>query len=63
MQVEQGIIGRIFGFGSITVSGTGGVKNPFHKIADPLEFRKVAQEQIAIVLLADCLLGRKARFR
>ncbi len=49
IQVEQGILGRILGFGSITVSGTGGAKNPFHKIADPLEFRKVAQEQIAIV--------------
>ena len=49
IQVNQGILGRILGFGSITVSGTGGTKDPFHKIDAPLEFRKRAQEQIAIV--------------
>jgi hypothetical protein len=47
--VNQGILGRILGFGSITVSGTGGTKNPFHKIDAPFEFRKKAQEQIAAV--------------
>jgi uncharacterized membrane protein YdbT with pleckstrin-like domain len=47
IQVNQGILGRILGFGSITVSGTGGTKDPFHKIDAPLEFRKRAQEQIA----------------
>ena len=49
IQVNQGILGRILGFGSITVSGTGGTKDPFHKIDAPLEFRKRAQEQIASV--------------
>ena len=49
IQVSQGILARILGFGSITVSGTGGTKDPFHKISSPLEFRKKAQEQIAIV--------------
>jgi uncharacterized membrane protein YdbT with pleckstrin-like domain len=49
IQVSQGIWGRILGFGSITVSGTGGTKDPFHKIEAPLEFRKRAQEQIAAV--------------
>ena len=49
IQVNQGILGRILGFGSIIVSGTGGTKDPFHKIDTPLEFRKKAQEQIAIV--------------
>jgi uncharacterized membrane protein YdbT with pleckstrin-like domain len=49
IQVNQGILGRILGFGSITVSGTGGTKEPFHKIDAPLEFRRKAQEQIAIV--------------
>jgi len=49
IQVNQGILGRILGFGSITVSGTGGSKDPFHKIGAPLEFRKMAQEQIAVV--------------
>ena len=49
IQVNQGILGRILGFGSITVSGTGGTKDPFHKIDAPFEFRKRAQEQIAAV--------------
>ena len=47
IQVNQGIWGRILGFGSITVSGTGGTKDPFHKIDAPFEFRKQVLEQIA----------------
>ena len=49
IQVRQSILGRILGFGSITISGTGGTQDPFHKIDAPLEFRKKAQEQIALV--------------
>jgi uncharacterized membrane protein YdbT with pleckstrin-like domain len=49
IQVNQSILGRILGFGSITVTGTGGTKDPFHNIAAPFEFRKKAQEQIASV--------------
>jgi len=47
IQVNQNILGRILGFGSIIVSGTGGTKDPFHEIDAPLEFRKRVQEQIA----------------
>lgn len=49
IQVSQGILGRILGYGSIIVSGTGGTRDPFHRISDPLEFRRQAQEQIAVV--------------
>ena len=49
IQVNQGILGRMLGYGSIVVSGTGGSKDPFHKISAPLEFRRKAQEQIAAV--------------
>jgi uncharacterized membrane protein YdbT with pleckstrin-like domain len=49
IQVDQGIVGRMLGYGSITLSGTGGTKDPFHKIDAPLEFRRKAQEQIAAV--------------
>jgi uncharacterized membrane protein YdbT with pleckstrin-like domain len=49
IQVNQGILGRILGYGSITVSGTGGTKDPFHKISAPLEFRRKVQERIATV--------------
>lgn len=40
IQVDQGIIGRLFGYGSVTVVGTGGSKECFAYIAAPLEFRK-----------------------
>jgi uncharacterized membrane protein YdbT with pleckstrin-like domain len=48
IQVNQSILGRILGFGSITITGTGGTRDPFLDIGDPLEFRRMAQEQIDI---------------
>lgn len=38
--VDQGILGRIFNFGSITIKGTGGSNAPIPYIAKPLEFRQ-----------------------
>ncbi len=49
IQVNQEILGRILNYGSITISGTGGSREPFHKIAAPLEFRRKVQEQIVAV--------------
>ncbi len=49
IEVDQAILGRILGFGSITISGTGGTHEPFHHIDAPLEFRKQALEQISAV--------------
>ncbi len=46
IQVNQGILGRILGYGTIVVTGTGGTKEPFPMINAPLEFRKKVQEQI-----------------
>ena len=45
VQVNQGIFGRMFGYGDVVIVGTGGTKEPFSKIAAPLEFRKRVQEQ------------------
>jgi uncharacterized membrane protein YdbT with pleckstrin-like domain len=47
--VVQGIFGRILDFGTIIIRGTGGSKEYFHKIANPLEFRKHVQEQISLL--------------
>ena len=47
--VEQGLAGRLFGYGTITLTGTGGTHERFEKIADPMRFRKQVQEQIANV--------------
>lgn len=45
--VEQTIMGRIFDFGTIVVTGTGGTKEPFKDIAGPLRFREQVQSQLA----------------
>lgn len=37
--VDQSVLGRVFGYGTIIVSGTGGTRERFSDIADPLEFR------------------------
>ncbi len=41
--VDQGVIGRILGFGTITVSGTGTTREPFIRIRRPLDFRRQVQ--------------------
>ena len=41
--VDQTITGRMVGFGSIVVVGTGGTRESFKNIAHPLEFRKHVQ--------------------
>jgi uncharacterized membrane protein YdbT with pleckstrin-like domain len=43
--VDQGIPGRIFGYGTIIVGGTGGTKERFPSIAAPMEFRRMVQQQ------------------
>ncbi len=41
--VDQTVMGRIVGYGSIVVVGTGGTREPFKNIARPLDFRKHVQ--------------------
>lgn len=47
VQVEQSVWGRILGFGSIILVGSGGTKEIFHLISNPLRFCKNVQEQIS----------------
>lgn len=44
VNVYQGILGRLLGYGTIVIVGTGGTNEPFHNISDPLTFRKKFQE-------------------
>jgi len=44
--VDQGIVGRMFGFGTLTITGTGGTEEAFPRISDPLEFRRQIQSQV-----------------
>jgi uncharacterized membrane protein YdbT with pleckstrin-like domain len=46
VEVEQTLPGRMLGYGSITVRGTGGTNEPFSHVASPLEFRRQVQHQI-----------------
>ena len=45
--VDQSLSGRMLGFGTITVTGTGGTREEFDRIADPLEFRRQVQAAIS----------------
>lgn len=44
--VEETFFGRIFGYGSVVVRGTGGTPESFVMIAHPQEFRRSVQQQI-----------------
>jgi len=44
VNVDQGILGRILGYGTIRIVGTGGTKEIFPNILRPLAFRKKFQE-------------------
>lgn len=44
--VTQGLLGRWWGYGSVSVRGTGGSWEPFDYVADPLLLRRRIQEQI-----------------
>jgi uncharacterized membrane protein YdbT with pleckstrin-like domain len=46
IEVSEPGMGRVLGYGSITMIGTGGTSEGFHKIAHPLEFRNAAQLEI-----------------
>lgn len=43
--VNQGILGKMLGFGTIIVIGTGGTKQPFLTIAHPHEFRRALMDE------------------
>ncbi len=41
--VSQTVAGRMFGFGEIIVTGSGGTQEPFNNIQSPLDFRQAVQ--------------------
>lgn len=46
ISVNQGILGRILGYGSLLIASTGGVKETYTRIENPIEFKKKIQEHI-----------------
>src|SRR5258708_5816383 len=47
INVDQELVGRLLGYGTLVVTGTGGTKEQFTKIANPFEFRRQVQGAIA----------------
>jgi uncharacterized membrane protein YdbT with pleckstrin-like domain len=47
LSVDQTLTGRLLGYGSITLTGTGGVREIFHRVREPLELRRRIQGQVA----------------
>jgi uncharacterized membrane protein YdbT with pleckstrin-like domain len=45
--VEEPALGRVLGYGTVIIRGTGGTPEMFEKIAHPLEFREQVQSQIS----------------
>lgn len=45
--VEEPAIGRILGYGTVIIRGTGGTPEVFEKILHPLEFRERVQTELA----------------
>jgi Bacterial PH domain len=44
--VDEGLMGRMLGYGTVTVRGTGGTPEPFARILHPMEFRRQVQQQV-----------------
>lgn len=59
--VDQSVTGRILNYGSVTLTGTGGVRETFGNISNPLEFRRRVQGEAAKDLPARDALPQERR--
>ncbi len=48
IRIEQGIFGKMFGFGTLVTIGSGGTCRACVNIAEPFDFYKRVQEQVAL---------------
>lgn len=44
--IDQGIMGRIFNYGTVVINGTGGDKAPFKYIAKPMDLRQAVHREV-----------------
>lgn len=49
IRINQGILGRIFNFGDVEVTGTGGTEEVLKFIPNPIIFSKCIQEQLSLI--------------
>ncbi len=61
IEVSEPGMGRVLGYGSITMIGTGGTSEQFHKIAKPLVFRNEVQQQIEKLMPGEAAAAPPAR--
>ncbi|MCB9610686.1 MAG: PH domain-containing protein [Planctomycetes bacterium] len=47
IRVKQGVWGRVFDYGTVIITGTGGAIDGFPRISSPMKFRHKIQEQVA----------------
>ena len=43
--IDQSVLGRLLGYGTLTINGTGGIRAPIPYVDDPLEFRRQAVQE------------------
>ncbi len=48
LRVDQGLLGKIFGFGTLVLTGSGGTRRTCKNIEEPFEFYKHVQVQVAL---------------
>jgi hypothetical protein len=46
--IEEPTLGRMLGYGTVILRGTGGTPEVFEKIAHPLQFREQVQREVAV---------------
>ena len=46
IELDQGVFGRLLGYGALVVTGTGGTRASFKRLPDPLELQQCVQEQV-----------------
>jgi len=46
VQVDQGLVGRLFDFGTLVISGAGNPQAPIPGISDPMGFRRACMERL-----------------
>lgn len=59
IEVDQNILGRILNYGTIVVRGTGGTREPFKNVADPMALRMSAQKQAAFAQATPSAVTRR----
>jgi uncharacterized membrane protein YdbT with pleckstrin-like domain len=47
VSVDQTLLGRLANSGTVIITGTGGTREAFEQVADPLEFRRQVQGQVS----------------